>query len=62
MPSDEAKVEIGRRVRRWQFGFADDVDRARHDAVQAASGFIESRQLHATERAVFAIRRVDAQR
>jgi Fe-S-cluster containining protein len=59
---DEAKVEIGRRVRRWQFDFADDADRARHDAVNAASMITEDRQGTATERAVLAIRRVVDQR
>jgi Fe-S-cluster containining protein len=59
---DEAKVEIGRRVRRWQFDFADDADRARHDAVNAASMITEDRQGSATERAVLAIRRVVDQR
>jgi hypothetical protein len=55
---DATKVEIGRRVRRWQFDFADDADRASRDAVLAAIRCTEQREGSATERAVLAIRRV----
>ncbi len=36
----DEKAEIGARARRWRFGFPGPDDRARHDAVRAATGFL----------------------
>jgi Fe-S-cluster containining protein len=35
-----AKVEISRRVRQWQFSYANAGDRTEHDAVRAAAAFL----------------------
>ena len=37
---DSAQVQIGARVRRWQFRFPGPDDLARHDAVRAATRFL----------------------
>jgi Fe-S-cluster containining protein len=36
----EHAVEIGRRARRWQFDYATDDDRARHDTLKAAARYL----------------------
>jgi uncharacterized protein len=36
-PSDDEKVEIAARARRWQFSYPNEAARARHDAVRAAA-------------------------
>ena len=41
---DDDKVLISRQVRRWQFSFPNDEDRARHEAVQAAAAFVDARR------------------
>jgi uncharacterized protein len=58
---EEAKVEIARRARRWQFDFSTEEDRLLFDAVREATRFVREREggANATQRAVLAIRRVD---
>ena len=36
----DAKVRISQRARRWRFAYAGEADRARHEAVRAASAFL----------------------
>jgi len=36
------KVEITRRARRWEFGYADEAAETEHDAVRAAASFLEA--------------------
>jgi len=61
----DARVEIGRRTSRWQFDHPTRADRARHDAVRAASTFLRERgtlaeegspPIDPTRRAVLAVR------
>jgi uncharacterized protein len=40
--TEDDKVDIARRVRRWRFSYAGPSDRRRHDAVRSAAGFLAS--------------------
>ena len=51
---DDDKPEIAARTRRWRFTYADDADRARHDALRAAAAGQE-RPLSATRHAVLTL-------
>jgi Fe-S-cluster containining protein len=42
-PTDEDKVQIAQRARRWQFSYETEADRALHDAVRAAAKFVRER-------------------
>ncbi len=41
-PTADRKPAIARRTSQWKFRFADDDDRARHDAVRAAADYLAS--------------------
>jgi hypothetical protein len=67
--ADEDKPLIGDRARRWRFSHPTEDDRAEHEAVRAAAGFISAhaeafppaaRPANATQRAVLAVELADA--
>lgn len=58
-PDEPEKALVAERARRWEFSYADDGDRALHDAVLAAAATIEREEpMPATPVAVRAVRSV----
>jgi uncharacterized protein len=39
-PDEDAKVEIARQARRWQFSYPTEPDQMQHDAIRAAAAFL----------------------